>query len=99
MSTTSLNHRFADVRRRLRLVLVTHGVSRLASVFVGSLVLVCLADWLVHFDDPVVRLILGLAILGGVAWVIRRHQIGPLTIDLSDTDLALRIEDRFPGFQ
>lgn len=98
MSTSALDHRLADVRRRLRLVLVTHGVSRVALVFVGSLAAVCVADWLVHFDDPVVRVILGLAILGWVAWVIRRHLFGPLTIDLSDSDLALRIEDRYPGF-
>jgi hypothetical protein len=52
-----------------------------------------------NFDDPVVRLIFGLAILGGTAWVVRRHLVGPLQVRLTDTDLALRIEDRYPGFQ
>ena len=98
MSMTTIDQRIADVRRRVRHVLMTHGVCRVASVFVGSLALVCTADWLVHFDDPVLRLILGLSILGGSVWVAWRHLIGPLAVDLSDTDLALRIEDRYPGF-
>src|SRR5262249_8064773 len=63
-----------------------------------SLLAVCLADWLVHFDDPVVRLIFGLGILVATAWVARRHLIAPLQVRLTDTDLALRIEDRYPGF-
>src|SRR6516165_10140135 len=98
MSTSTLDHRLSDVRRRVRQVLVTHGLSWLAAVLVGSMLLVCLADWLIHFDDPVVRLILGAAILGATVWILRRHLIGPLQVPLSDTDLALRIEDRYPGF-
>jgi len=99
MSTSTLDHRLTDVRRRVRQVLVTHGVSWLAAVFIGSVLLVCLADWLIHFDDPMVRLIFGLAIAGGAVWVVRRHLIAPLQVRLTDTDLALRIEDRYPGFQ
>jgi hypothetical protein len=98
MSTSTLDHRLTDVRRRVRQVLVTCGVSWLAAVVVGLLLVTCLADWFVHFDDPVVRLILGLAILGCAAWVVRRHLLGPLKVPLNDTDLALRIEDRYPGF-
>lgn len=99
MSTSSIDHRLSDVRRRVRQVLVTHGMSWLAAVGVGSVLLVCLADWLVHFDDPIVRLIFGLAIVTGTVWVARRHLIGPLQVTLTDTDLALRIEDRYPGFR
>ncbi|MGE5192400.1 MAG: hypothetical protein ACM3U2_07835 [Deltaproteobacteria bacterium] len=98
MATSTLDHRLTGVRRRVRQVLLTHGLSWLAAVLVGSVLLVCLADWLVHLDDPVIRLIFGLAILGAVAWVVRRHLIGPLQVRISDTDLALRIEDRYPGF-
>src|SRR5579871_2119820 len=99
MSASALDNRLTDVRRRMRQVLVTHGVSWLAAVFLGSVLVVCLADWLIHFDDPVVRLIFGRSIAGGAAWVIHRHLIGPLRVRLTDTDLALRIEDRYPGFQ
>src|SRR5262245_50506169 len=98
MSPSTLDHRLTEVRRRVRQVLVTHGLSWLAAVLVGSLLVVCLADWLVHFDDPVVRLIFALGILAATAWVVRRHLIAPLQVRLTDTDLALRIEDRYPGF-
>jgi hypothetical protein len=98
MSPSTLDHRLTDVRRRVRQVLLTYGLSWLAAALVGSLLVVCLADWLVHFDDPVVRLIFGLGILAATAWVVRRHVIAPLQVRLTDTDLALRIEDRYPGF-
>lgn len=99
MSTSTLDHRLTDVRRRVRQVLVTHGVSWLAAAVIGSVLLVCVGDWLIHFDDPIVRLIFDLAIVGGAAYVARRHLIGPLMVRLTDTDLALRIEDRYPGFE
>ena len=99
MSASTLDHRLTDVRRRVRQVLVTHGVSWLAAIVMGSVLLVCVADWLIHFDDPIVRLIFGLAIAGGAVWAARRHLIAPLQVRLTDTDLALRIEDRYPGFQ
>lgn len=98
MSTT-LDRRLTDIRRRLRQVLVTYGMSWLAAVILGSIVSVCVADWMVHFDDPVVRLIFLLAIAAGAVYIARRYLLGPLKVNLSDTDLALRIEDRYPGFQ
>lgn len=97
--STAIDHRLSDVRRRVRQVLATYGASWLAAAVVGSVLLVCLADWLVHFDDPVVRLIFLLGIVGGAVWVVRRHLVAPFSVHLTDTDLALRIEDRYPGFQ
>src|SRR5579872_5683799 len=99
MSPLLLDNRLTDLRRRVRHVLVTHGVSWLAAVLVGSILVECLGDWLFHFDDPMVRLILGLAILAVAAWVVRRYLLNPLSVQHSDVDLALRIEDRYPGFQ
>lgn len=99
MSTSTLDQRLTSVRRRVRQVLLTYGASWLAAVLVGSVMLACFGDWLIHFDDPIVRLIFGLGIVAGTAWAIRLHLLGPLKVALSDVDLALRIEDRYPGFQ
>lgn len=99
MSTSTLDRRLTSVRRRVRQVLLTYGASWLAAVLVGSVLVACFGDWLIHFDDPIVRLIVELGIIAGAAWVIRLHLVGPLKVTLSDVDLALRIEDRFPGFQ
>ena len=99
MSSQLLDNHLIDLRRRVRQVLVTHGVSWLAAILIGSLLVECLGDWLFHFDDPIVRLILGLAIAGSALWALRKHLLTPLAVQLSDVDLALRIEDRYPGFQ
>jgi hypothetical protein len=99
MSSQLLDNHLIDLRRRVRQVLVTYGISWLAAVLIGSLLIECLGDWVFHFDDPIVRLILGLAIAGGSFWALRKHLLTPLAVQLSDVDLALRIEDRYPGFQ
>src|SRR5436190_8614491 len=99
MSPQLLDNQLTGLRRRVRQVLVTHGVSTLAAVLIGSMLVECLGDWLFHFDDPIMRLILGLAIVVGVVWVSRKYLVTPLSVQLSDVDLALRIEDRYPGFQ
>lgn len=95
----SLDTRLADVRRRVRQALLTYGVSWAATVVIGAVLVACVGDWLFHFDDPGVRLILGLAILGGGGWVIHRFLVRPLLVRFNDTDIALRIEDRYPGFR
>lgn len=94
-----LTEQLADIRSRVRQTLLTHGLSRLAVVAVGSVLATCLADWLFHFDDRGVRLILELSILGSSLWVAYRYLLTPLSVPFSNIDLALRIEDRYPGFQ
>src|SRR5260221_6186893 len=99
MSPQILDQHLSDLRRRVRQVLMTHGLSWLAAVLLGSLLAECLGDWLFHFDDPIVRLILGTVIAGSAVWVVWRHLLVPLAVRHSDVDLALRIEERFPGIQ
>ncbi|MSR58197.1 MAG: hypothetical protein EXS05_11035 [Planctomycetaceae bacterium] len=94
-----LIEQLANIRSRVRQTLLTNGISRLAVVAVGSILAACLADWLFHFDDQGVRPILGLSILGVSGWVAYRHLLTPLSVGFSNVDLALRIEDRYPGFQ
>src|SRR5207302_2932275 len=98
MPSEVLDNHLIDLRRRVRQVLMTNGLSWLAVVLIGSMLAECVGDWLFHFDDPIVRLILGLAVAGGVVWVLRRYLWTPLSVQLSDVELALRIEDRYPGF-
>ena len=55
-----------------------------------------LADWLFHLD-VFVRLAL-LVALGGVAlWVVFKLVLRPLIVRFADLDIALRIEQRWPG--
>lgn len=98
MSPNRLDRQLIALRRRVRQVLVTQGASWIAIVVLGAVLAECLGDWLFHFDDPIVRLILGLAIFASAAWIIRRRLVTPLRTPLSDVDLALSIENRFAGF-
>lgn len=95
----ALTEQLSDIRSRIRQALWTNGLGRLAVVTVGLILAACLADWMFHFDDQGVRLILGLSIVAASAWVVYRHLVTPLKVPFSNVDLALRIEDRYPGFQ
>ncbi|MFN0053071.1 MAG: hypothetical protein ACKV0T_12870 [Planctomycetales bacterium] len=91
--------RLAELRRRLRQTLWTNGLSWLATVAIGATLAACLADWLIHLDDPGVRLLLELGVVALAGWVAYRRLVSPLRVPLSNIDLALRVEDRFPGFR
>jgi hypothetical protein len=95
----ALVQRIGLVRKRARLTVCLRGVAWLIAIVGGLLVLVGAADRTVHFDDPAVRmgLLAGIVVAGAVAaW---RLVLAPLLFPLSDLDLALRVEERFPGFE
>lgn len=94
-----LQERLAELRARVRQLLWLYGVSWLTVVLLGALLLVGLLDWWLHLDDAGVRLILALGILGSSGYVAYRRLIAPLRVPMSDIDLALRIEQRFPKFR
>lgn len=93
-----LPQRLAALRARLRQTLLAYGLGWTIAVVVGAVLATCLADWLLHIDDAGVRVIVGLAIVAAGGWVAWRRLFVPLRVPLSDVDLALRIEDRYPGF-
>ncbi|MBS0266267.1 MAG: hypothetical protein JSS02_30335 [Planctomycetes bacterium] len=98
MSANLLEHQLTTLRRRVRHVLIANGISWTAIVAVGAILVACLGDWLFHFDDPVVRLLLGLATAAGTGWIIHKRLWTPLRLTLSDVELAQSIEARFPEF-
>ena len=94
-----LQERLAELRAKVRQLLWVYGLSWLVAVLLGALLLVGCTDWFLHLDDAGVRLILGLGILGGVGYIAYQRLITPLKVPLTDIDLALRIEQRFPKFR
>ncbi|MDB5334898.1 MAG: hypothetical protein JWN70_517 [Planctomycetaceae bacterium] len=94
-----LQERLAELRAKVRQLLWLYGLSWLVAVLLGALLVVGCVDWLLHLDDAGVRLILGLGILGGVGYVGFKRLITPLKVPMTDIDLALRIERRFPKFR
>jgi hypothetical protein len=100
MSTAAaLVERIGLVRRRARLTVCLRGVAWLVAITGGLLVLAGLADRTVHFDDPTLRLGLLAGIVVATAASAWRLVVAPLVVPLSDLALALRIEERFPGFE
>ncbi len=94
-----LQERLAELRAKVRQLLWLYGMSWLTAVLLGALLIVGCTDWWLHLDDAGVRLILGLGILGASGYVAYWRLISPLKVPLSDIDLALRIERRFPKFR
>jgi hypothetical protein len=94
-----LQERLAELRAKVRQLLWLHGVSWLIAVLLGTLLIVGCCDWMLHLDDAGVRLILGLSIVAIVGYVAYRRLIAPLRVPLTDIDLALKIERRFPQFK
>jgi hypothetical protein len=91
----TLRHRFAVLRRRLRLVAAFRGVSWLLVVVLASGVAAGLLDWRWHLPDLVRGTVL-VATLAGAAVLAYRHLFRPLSARADDLTLALRVEERYP---
>ena len=89
----------SDLRGRVRLLTWVSGLSWTVLVLFGGLLVSGMLDWLIHFDDPGLRLVIGLALLAGSGAMLWRQLISPLMQPLGTTFLASRIERRFPGLQ
>ncbi len=87
----------SDLRGRVRLLTWVSGLSWTVLVLFGGLLVSGVLDWLIHFDDPGLRLVIGLALLAGSGAMLWRQLISPLMQPLGTTFLASRIERRFPG--
>ncbi len=93
-----LESRIDALRGRVRRLLALHGLARLAIAATLAIAAAAALDWLIHFV-PEVRLAL-LVLLGLLAgWVGWRHLLTPLIVRFRDLDIALKIENRWPGLQ
>jgi hypothetical protein len=98
-TSAALVQRIRLVRTRARLAVCARGAAWLVALCGGMVVLAALADRTIHFDDPTARLglLAGILVIGAfAAW---RLLVAPLLVPLSDLDLAMRVEERYPGFE
>ena len=93
-----LEKRIAALRGQVRRLLALHGSSWVVAGTVLAILAAGLADWLFHLTREV-RLGLLLAAIGLTGWLLARFVVAPLVIRFRDLDIALRIEDRWPGLQ
>ncbi len=96
MQTTPLETRIAKLRGQVRSLVALHGTSWTIGLIIPIVILIGLADWGIHLDSPV-RLLALLALIGFLAWLTFRYIVIPLYVPFADLDIALRIEERWPG--
>ncbi len=88
--------RIAALRGQVRRLLAIHGLSRLAFGLLAALLAAGLADWLLDLV-PEVRLVLLLGVIALGVVLFARRVMMPLVVKFADLDIALRIEERWPG--
>ena len=96
MTPTQLESRIKGLRNSLRRLLALHGLSWVFGVVVPLVILACLADWLFQLDF-VIRAVLLAALALGALWLAFERIVRPLIVRFDDLDIALRIEERWPG--
>ncbi len=91
-----LQQRLEAVRRRARRLVIVWGVCWVVAAVVAAVALLGLADYLLRFEDPGLRLICSATALVVAGLAAYRFLYLPLLRCLSDVDLALRVQRRFP---
>jgi hypothetical protein len=91
-----LEQRIADTRRQARRLSLLYGLSWVAGALLATVLALGLADYLIHFHDPGIRLLATLAVLLVAAWVSYRYLYPAVVRRLRDVEIAQKIERRFP---
>jgi hypothetical protein len=96
LETRQLQSRIATLRRQVRRLLAFYGLGWVVGLTVPLVILAGLGDWMIHLDAGV-RLTLLIALAGFAGWLFYRYTLLPLIVRFGDLDIALRIEERWPG--
>jgi hypothetical protein len=80
----------------LRRLVALHGLSWVVGIVIPLVILAGLADWLLHLDSLIRAAILSALVATALYWGYRRV-LRPLFVRFADLDIAMRIEERWPG--
>ncbi len=95
-TAVSVRQRFAQLERRLRTLICLSGGSRAICVVIGGAMLYGVVDWLLHIDDPGLRLLAITVLTGGAGWIVWRWLWSPLRERRSHSALAALLEHHRP---
>ncbi len=87
--------RLATTRAEIRRIVLRHGLAILLVTVLVALVLFCSVDWLLHVSAGM-RVLFLVVLAGLIGWTVYRRLIVPLSVPISDLQLALRIERLHP---
>jgi hypothetical protein len=96
VQSNPLRSRLARLRRRLRFVVTTRGLSLFVAVLLATALLGGLLDWRFHLPS-LVRAVLLVGGLAGAGCIAYRFLFVPLSQRADDLSLALRVEEQYPG--
>ena len=93
-----LEQRISGLRSQVRRLLALHGMAWVIAGFLAAVILAVMVDWLFHLSRELRTALL--IVLGAlVGWMIYRQVFLPLFVRFKDLDIALKIEQRWPGLQ
>ncbi len=96
MTARQLESRIGALRASVRRLLALHGLSWVLGLSLPLLIAAGFADWLFHLDS-VIRLVLLVVVIGTMLFLVYRRVLRPLFVRFADLDIAMRIEERWPG--
>lgn len=91
-----LKQRIDKLRARVRVVLALYGLGCTLAVVLGAVLMLGLLDYLVRFQDPGIRLICSLVVVGVFAWSVYSRLWQAMSLPLGDVELAQKVQRRFP---
>lgn len=91
-----LQQKVAQVRRQARWLLTLYALGWTVCLVVSVVLLLSIADYWIRFQDPGIRLMCSLAVVGMLAWACYRYWLTGWSQPLDDVQVAQRIERRFP---
>ena len=91
-----LERKIGTLRARLRRLLAVYGASRVVATVLAAVIALGVADFLIRFQDPGIRLIASMVVFGAVGWTCYRYVYLLLGTRLGDVELARRVQRRFP---
>ena len=91
-----LEHKLAQLRRRLRRAMIARGASRLLAAVVGTAIALGAVDYVFRFQDPGMRVMLAAVFWVAVGGAAYRWAYRPATVPIGRLELARRLGRRFP---
>lgn len=92
-----LEQKVAQVRQQARRLLTLYALGWTICLALSAILLLGIADYWIRFQDPGIRLLGTLAIVGVLAWACYRYWLLGWARPLDDVQVAQRIERRFPA--
>ncbi len=93
-----LEQKIGQVRRRARWLLGLYALGWTFGIVLAAVLVLTLADYLIRFQDPGVRVMASLSMVAVLGWAVYHFVVvGFADSKLGDVQIARRIEHRFPS--